>query len=126
MSEVKMFPTLSLLSGRMLGRTMLMFHLVMSPASSTIPTSCRAPGKICLTGGDKFSGNVLVGGRPVCDDYWSIEDAAVVCRNLGYARALNFTKKAFFGQLGKGFAMTNVKELASIYQIILQGIHLDI
>ena len=67
----------------------------------------------------------MVGNRPVCDDSWGIEDANVVCRNLGHARALNSTDKAFFGRLGRNFAMDDVKELASIYYMI-QSICLDI
>ena len=102
--------------GAMIGRAILMFHLVISQGTSAVPGPCLSPGKICLTGGEELSGNVLVGGRPVCDDLWGIEDATVACRNLGHARATNFTMKSFYGQLGSNFAMDDVQELASIYQ----------
>ena len=62
-----------------------------------------------------MSGNVMVGMRPVCDDSWGIEDANVVCRNLGHPRALTFTRESYYGTVSRSFVMDNVKELASIY-----------
>ena len=34
----------------------------------------------------------------VCDDFWSINDATVLCRQLGYERVLAVHQRAFFGE----------------------------
>ena len=34
----------------------------------------------------------------VCDDYWDISDARVVCRSLGFRDAFTATKDAYFGE----------------------------
>merc|ERR1711923_621531 len=42
-------------------------------------------GTLSLVGGpNPHSGNVMVGGLPVCDDGWNDADGSVVCRQLGY------------------------------------------
>ena len=34
----------------------------------------------------------------VCDDYWNLSDAAVVCRQLGYQHVLSAPRSAAFGR----------------------------
>ena len=46
---------------------------------------------LCLVNGETSSGNLYVNDKPVCDDYWDIDDAHVACRSMGYAFASNAT-----------------------------------
>ena len=46
-----------------------------------------------LIGGVKDSeGNIFIDGKPICDDYWDLNDAKVACRQLGFANAVNATQ----------------------------------
>ena len=51
-------------------------------------------GDLCLFGGDATSGNLYIRGKPVCDDSWSITNAKVVCREMGFIRAVRATKQS--------------------------------
>jgi len=67
-------------------------------------------GHICLGGmSTSNSGNVMVDDKPVCDDDWGLEDAAVVCRQLGFPGVERATKESEFGSVSSTFSMDNVK-----------------
>ena len=44
----------------------------------------------------------------VCDDQWGINDATVVCTQLGYSSALSATSSAYFGQGSGDIVMDDV------------------
>ena len=55
-------------------------------ATTTTTTTTTLAASLSLTGGNnQFEGTVLLGGRPICDDHWSVPNARVVCRQLGFS-----------------------------------------
>ena len=78
---------------------------------STASRDCTGQDVLCLVGGDgpTISGNVMIGGKPVCDDSWNMVDANVVCKELGYYRAKQFTRESYYGPIDTDYRMDNVK-----------------
>ncbi|XP_071503574.1 scavenger receptor cysteine-rich domain-containing protein DMBT1-like [Diadema antillarum] len=75
---------------------------------------CRREPKVRLVGGeDDTQGRVEIyyNGQwgTVCDDYWDIEDADVVCRMLGFEGALRYSCCAGYGQGSGPIYLDNVE-----------------
>jgi len=69
-----------------------------------------AHDEVRLQGGlTPSEGNVLVRGRPVCDDGWGQNEADVVCRSLGYTGGRATTNSRFGNAPGGDFGMDDVK-----------------
>lgn len=72
-----------------------------------------------FTTSDKFESIGLISGMPglcysgvwgtVCDDEWDMQDADVVCRQLGYPAAYGYRSSAFYGEGSDKVWMDNVQ-----------------
>merc|ERR1712172_455531 len=61
-------------------------------------------------GGSDKEGNVLLNGKPICDDKWDDRDAKVVCRMLGFSSDGAFaTTQSQFGLVSGDFIMGDVQ-----------------
>ena len=68
----------------------------------------HGPTAVTLVGGPTPSqGNVYINDLPVCDDFWSENDARVVCRMLGMTGGAA-TIRSHFGPVRPDFGMDNV------------------
>ena len=77
----------------------------LSSSSSTV-----APSSIRLEGGRfPHEGNIMVNGQPVCDDDFTLVNADVACKQLGYIGAVSFTKESRYGRTSPEFAMDQVR-----------------
>ena len=45
---------------------------------------------------------------PVCDNGWDLNDAWVVCKQLGFVSVVDFTRNSQFGKVPTWFRMANV------------------
>ena len=63
---------------------------------------------VTLVGGSSHAeGNVYINGHPVCDDFWSQNNAIVVCKMLGFVGGAP-TVQSYFGAVRTNFGMDNV------------------
>ena len=56
---------------------------------------CLCYENVCLGGGNATEGNLFVNEQPICDDYWTREDAEGVCRQIGLAGGTHVEKSGY-------------------------------
>jgi len=86
-------------------------HIDNCGASEAAGVICgtSGPSQVTLVGGSHpGEGNVIINGRPVCDDLWDKRDADVVCRMIGFVSGQAVTNSAF-GQVELPFIMDDVQ-----------------
>ena len=85
---------------------------------------CTKAGALCLGSTvrapsiNASSGNIFVGGRPVCDDSWNLVDAEVLCRQLGFHGVEYITSRSRFGYVSGHFSMNQVECLGTENQLV--------
>ena len=47
----------------------------------------------------------MVNGQPVCDDDFTLINADVACKQLGYIGAVSMTKESRYGRVSSNYAM---------------------
>jgi len=81
--------------------------LCVSPTVDVVTPKCT--GNVCLQGGRYDSeGDLIVSGRPVCDDSWGLREGYVACRELGYPGVSQVTVASEYGTTASNYSMDDV------------------
>ena len=70
-------------------------------------------GDVRLEGGTSYEGRVEVWcdsqWNTVCDDYWNLNDARIVCQQLGYRDVVKAHREAYFGEGSGQIVLDNLQ-----------------